>query len=393
MSLAAEGRRMPQIIRMPINNSLMGSDYTGRVLVGGGRLGVDVILDTGSSTLAVDGRIFDPTKEPATKTTKLAQAVQYGSGSWVGAVVQTPVGLSPSVSLRTVNIAVTYTEAQGVFGKAGGILGLAYPPINNAFVMSGDSWQAKYDADQLAQGRATNLDPYFSQLEQADIVANRFAFYTKRSIVRVATADPASDPQNQGTFVIGGGPECKDLYIGPFHNVAVLDDVYYNTNLLAVQVGHAAPIRVPPPGPGSTAKSNSIVDSGTNALVFAEVIYAQVLTAFASINPDYPGLLQNYSVAGGQGVDQRRLDVAAWPAIALVLQGAAGSPVSLRVTAWNYWQMDAAKKGIAIASLCGDGGRLGGQSVLGLPLISQYFAVFDRSAAGGHGTIQFANRR
>jgi hypothetical protein len=76
-----------------------------------------------------------------------------------------------------------------------------------------------------------------------------------------------------------------------------------------------------------------------------------------------------------------------------VLQGADGSPVSLRVTAWNYWQMDAAKKGIAIASLCGDGGSLGGQSVLGLPLISQYFAVFDRSAAGGHGTIQFANRR
>jgi hypothetical protein len=383
---------MPQIIRIPISNSLMGSGYTSRILVGGRRLAVDVILDTGSSTLAVDGRIFDPLKDPATKTTKLAQAIQYGSGSWVGAVVQTQVGLSASVLLKAVNIAATYTEAQGIFGRAGGIFGLAYPPLNNAFSMSGDTWKAKYDADQLSRGRVAGLDPYFSQLEEADVVANRFALYTKRSIVRAATADPASDLHNQGVFVIGGGPECDDLYTGPFHSVAVLDDVYYNTNLLSVQVGDTAPIKVAPPAPGSTAKSNSLVDSGTNALVLEHAVYELVLTAFGSVNPHYPELLRQSSVASGQGINQSQLNLAAWPPLAFVVEGADGSPVKLRITAWNYWQLDAGQPRVAIACLCGDGGSLGGQSIFGLPLFNQYFTVFDRTAARGRGEIRLANR-
>ena len=383
---------MPNIIRMPITNTLMGSDYTGRILVGARNAAVDVILDTGSASLAVDCRKFNPLSDAASKTTKLAQAVQYGSGSWVGAIVQTQVGLSSAVRLKGVNMAVTYTEAGGIFGAAGGIWGLAYPPLNNAYLMSGNTWQARYDADQLTHGHPAAVDPYFSQLEQAGLVANCFAFYTRRSIVRVASASPAADPENHGIFVIGGGPDCTDLYKGGFHDAAVLDDFYYNTNLLAVQIGGTAPIAVPPLPAGSTGKSNSIVDSGTSALVFAQSVFNQILAAFGSINPNYAALLQAGSPLTGKALDQRQLDLGAWPHITLTLQGANGAPVRLRVTAWNYWQTDAGQNGAAIANIFGDNGSFGGQTILGLPLLTQYFTVFDRTADRGHGRIRFAER-
>ncbi len=193
------------IVKMPINNVLLGSDYTCAVTVGNRGVTANLLLDTGSSTLAVTDTDYSPTKDSSAKTTKIAQYVQYGSGSWVGAVVQTSVGLSPAVTLQNVDLAVTYKTSDSIFGKADGIFGLAYEPLNSAYLMSGDTWKTKYDADQIEHGKEADLDPYFSQLEEADVVANKFAFYTKRSIVSAATNDPASDPLNQGIFVVGGG--------------------------------------------------------------------------------------------------------------------------------------------------------------------------------------------
>ena len=87
----------------------------------------------------------------------------------------------------------------------------------------------------------------------------------------MASAAPESDPLNNGIFVLGGGLDQTDLYTGQPLNVAVLDDLYYNTNLKAVQVGEAGPVEVAqlPPSQAKTLISNSIVDSGTNSLVLA----------------------------------------------------------------------------------------------------------------------------
>jgi Eukaryotic aspartyl protease len=38
-------------VKMPISNVLLGSDYTGEILVGASQKKMNVILDTGSSTL------------------------------------------------------------------------------------------------------------------------------------------------------------------------------------------------------------------------------------------------------------------------------------------------------------------------------------------------------
>jgi len=181
---------MANIIRLPINNVLIGSDYTGVISVGANNVQLNVLLDTGSSTLAVDSHAYDPTQDSTAKTTKLAQAVQYGSGSWVGAVVQTTVGLPSAVALNGANLAVTYHESANMFGKAQGIFGLAYEPLNSAYLMPADTWKSKYSAKQINSGKEADLDPYFSQLEEAGTVSNLFAFYTKRSIVSAATGNP-----------------------------------------------------------------------------------------------------------------------------------------------------------------------------------------------------------
>jgi Eukaryotic aspartyl protease len=387
-----QGGTMPQIIRMPINNVLLGSDYTGVISIGEHGVAANLILDTGSSTLAVQSKVYNPTRDPAAKTTKIAQEVQYGSGSWVGAVVRTSVAVAADARLSNVNLAVTYHESADMFGKADGIFGLAYEPLNNAFLMTADTWKAKYNADQITHGKEADLDPYFSQLEEVGIVANLFAFYTKRSIVSAATANPATDPLNQGVFVIGGGPQCDDLYTGTFTSVAVLDDVYYNTNLLSVQVGDQPPIRVPPLAPGAAGQSNSIVDSGTNSLVFAQGVYDQLIRSFGNVNDNFANALTQYSIAASQGVAQNQIDLASWPDLRFTLQGADGSPVVLTVTPGNYWQFDALQRGQALANMYGDDGSLGGQSILGLPLMNGYYTVFDRTAASGHGVINFATR-
>ena len=235
-----EGRKCPKVVKMPISNVLLGSDYTGQIEVGSSKKKMNMILDTGSSTLAVNGKDFNPSADKGSKTTNIAQEVQYGSGSWVGAVIRSLAGLSHSVSLKNVNIAVTYQELANMFDHAQGIWGLAYEKLNNSYLMPADTWKHKYDADRIATGKEADLDPYFSQLEEADIVANKFAFYTKRSIISAATANPATDTLNQGVFVIGGGEDEKQFYTGRFTQVAVLDDIYYNTDLLHVRVGDQA---------------------------------------------------------------------------------------------------------------------------------------------------------
>lgn len=379
-------------LKLPITNALMGSDYTGVVEVGAAGTPIAVILDTGSSTLAIDGARVDPLASPDARTTNLAQQVSYGAGGWAGAVVQTAVALAPDVRLPAVNVAVTYAESPGMFGGAQGILGLAYAPLDTAYVMPGDTWAAKYPPAQIVTGAPIELAPYFTQLEQAGVVGNKFALYTKRATVSLATADPASDPLNHGLLVIGGGEEVTELYAGGFTQIAVVDDRWYNTNLLAVQVGDQPPIAVAPTPAGSPQVSNSIVDSGTNCVLFDQPLFERVVASFGALDPTFAAALAAHAV-GGAGLAHAQLALAAWPPLRLTLQGADGAPATIAIAPGDYWQLDAAGPGLALAYLCGDGGAQGGRSILGLPLFSGHYTVFDRALGAGRGVISFATRR
>jgi len=60
------------------------------------------------------------------------------------------------------------------------------------------------------------------------------------------------------------------------------------------------------------------------------------------------------------------------------------------VTPYTYWQLHAGSRDAAITPIFSDNGTLHGQSILGLPLMNNYFTVHDRTANGGVGVIKFA---
>ena len=61
-------------IRVPIDNLLLGSDYTGKPFIGAQQRAVNLLLDTGSSTFAVENRSYDPVHDSKAHVTDMVQA-------------------------------------------------------------------------------------------------------------------------------------------------------------------------------------------------------------------------------------------------------------------------------------------------------------------------------
>ena len=386
---ALGGKISAQTVRMPITNIYMDGDYTGTLYLGSQKRPANVILDTGSSTLAIDGKAYDYTKDTYAAVTDIAQEVGYvDKSSWVGGIVNTTVAVgtgSQSAVLPKVSVAVAYHVSPTMFSNSNGILGLAYTRLNNAYTMPGPTLPPKFTYNQIQNGTVTYIDPYFTQLESAGVVANKFAFYTLRSMISMASANPAADPLNNGFLILGGGEESTDLYTGTFQTARVLHDQYYNTHLKSVIVGNSAPIAVPAPTKASGNLSNSVVDTGTNGLMLDQNLFKAIL---AKLSPAADATFSDAMQAGY--VPMSKLDLASWPTITFVLEGALGTDVKLDVTADTYWQLNSPKAGYATAVMYGDNGQSGGQSILGLPLMNNYFTVFDRSVDKGLGVISFA---
>jgi hypothetical protein len=400
--LAVPAGIAPQALRIPITNVYGGGDYTASILVGTTGPSANVILDTGSSTLAVTKKAYDPAKDTTPpKSTTLAQIILYGTGGWAGPVLGTQIALG-GLSLAGAQIALAVDQEPDNFGAADGILGLAYNALNAAsdtgkptypwpYTVKGTAAGLMAFERELAKDKTLDVDPYFTQLASQGVVADRFAFYTLRSFPRVATAGSslstlAEDPYNQGFLILGGGdePAQADLYDGEFADVLVGDDLYYNVNLKSVQVGggSAVPAAAIQPQYAQDAGSNAIVDTGTNSLVLAPDVFAAVLDGLNSVNSQFPRLLQST-----QPVPVRQIKLAAWPDIVFVLEGPAGD-VPLKVTPETYWQLDSPSPNLASPVVSGLSAPNPNQSILGLPLLNNYYTVFDRSA--GNGIIRFA---
>ncbi len=401
----------PNIARIPITNVFGGGDYTVQLEVGSQGTTVNVILDTGSSTIAVQTTNYDPTQDTDLQPTPYAQEVMYGTGGWAGPVVTTNLSIGTSgaaLTLSNAYLAIADDQLPNNFGNADGILGLAYKGLNQAYNLTAYLQEQGVDpavtfpwpfpisnsttALQQLQTifgnlRFDDLPPYFDQLEAQGLTANKFAFYTLRSFPSFATANPETDPLNQGFFILGGGEEQADLYTGSFVNVDVLDDLYYNVNLKAVQVGTAAPVAAAPLPTRfkQTAITSAIVDSGTNSLFLAPDVYKSVLTGLNALNPQFPRIIQKAATARN-GIPTSQVNLAHWPDISFILTGENGDDVTLTVTPQTYWQVDIPTAGHAIFAI--NNGNLP-QSILGLPLMNNYFCVFDRSQ-DAYGVIRFA---
>ncbi|MEX3936347.1 pepsin-like aspartic protease [Paraburkholderia phymatum] len=372
---------MSKSVRIPITNINMDGDYTGSITVGTGSTAktLNVILDTGSSALAVNGDKYSPSLGNGTTATNLAQFDAYGDGSnWLGSVLKDTIQIG-NVTGSSVAVAVTYQTSANMFREADGILGLAYQALDDAYSLPESTWPKKYTKSQVEHGVRSSVVPCLMQLANEGVLQEKMAFLTRRSFLK-AGVDPASDPLNQGVLILGGGEEATDLYTGNFQIAAVLADAWYSTNLLSVGVGteqFPVPTR---PQPGMP--SNSIVDSGTNTLVLGPTIIDGILSRLQAHQRE---LLRESM--GGRPIPATALNLGQWPSLSFTLQGISGGQnVTLAVPPQIYWQVDAPDVGQAMAAISPvqqDGG-----AILGLPLMNGYFTIFDGTA--GLGVIKFA---
>jgi aspartyl protease len=349
--------------------------------------------------------------------TALAQEVLYGTGGWIGPVVNTSLVIGDpagdAVSLPSAPSAIAVTQAPDNFPGVDGIMGLAYlslnpgydltayltkkkikPPVTFPWPFSTGNFNtaSKQFTEMVKSLKPTPIDPYFTALEDQGLTMNKFAFYTLRSWVRMATTNQtaiAADPWNNGFFILGGGERQTDLYTGDFVTVDVLDDVYYNTNLISVQVGNQPAVAAAPlQAEYSGAETNCIFGTGTSALVLSNDVYNSIMKSLAAMNPSFASLIQQ---ADQNSISSSLLDLAEWPDISFILTGDTGLPVTLTCTPQTYWQDNYPSPGQSVFQIAAAGsGNPVNQSILGLPLMNNYYTVFDRSLGAGNGIIRFA---
>ena len=179
------------------------------------------------------------------------------------------------------------------------------------------------------------------------------------------------------------GHEYVDRYLPPEAKARAREMAVNIVNELKLSIESRDWMSAPTKASGNT--SNSIVDSGTNGLVIDQSLFEKILGA---LSPADDSTLSDALRAGF--VPSGKLDLAAWPTLTFVLEGALGADVKLQVAPDTYWQTDSPKPGYATAVVYGDNGQGGGQSILGLPLMNNYFTIFDRSVDKGLGAISFA---
>jgi len=377
---------MQKIARIPITNLYADGAYTGRIHVGRQRRALNVLLDTGSSVLALDGTKYALDAAGGDKTTRLAQYGSYSDRShWAGGVIKTTVAVGHQAEPLTaprINVAVAYEASADMFGLTDGILGLAYSPLDEAWEMPEDTSKRRYPSRKIREGRYTTITPYLTQLERQGVVADRFAFYTHRSCIH--RGGGKDDPLNHGWMILGGGEECREFYEGRFQTARVLAEQWYNTNLKAIVVGDAVPLAVHQRA-GHGYPSNSIVDSGTNSLDIGPLLLKALIAKF---KPTQQAQLIA-SIHEQRHVPVGELKLRSWPTLTFILEGPRRD-IALRVAPHDYWQVNAPKPGLAQAAITeGDPGL----TILGLPLMNGYYTIFDGEADNGRGVIRFAPSR
>jgi hypothetical protein len=391
--------------------------YTVEIKIGSKKSSANVLLDSGSSTLVVLPHAYDPSHDLSLKATSLAQSIAYGIGTWAGPVLKTEIAFGDQRHARVLpdaEIALVETSAQN-FRDADGMLGLAYRKLDKAHDVSAlltekqiaptVSWPWPFDTTdisafktQLYEQPLVTLTPCFSALEEEGIISDKFSMLIRRSLVHVlddaATPEQlASDPLNSGVLVLGGGEECQSLYQGGFETAKIVHDLYYNANLIAVQVGDQP--RIPAPALlekySSSYASNAIFDTGSSFLVLEASIYDAVLTDFAKHDKSFLDLIASFqkNFQKEHGIPNDSVKTHGWPKLHFHLESPSGDEVTFTCTPGNYWQHNAFHAGESFFLLMRQMPKWPNQCILGLPLLSGHYCVFDRRA-DGQGALRLA---
>ncbi len=396
-------------LHLPISLAYAKGAYTAAIEIGSERRSAQVLLDTGSSSLAVLAHVYDADRDTHLQGTALAQRVQYGQGAWAGPVLRSAVAFGTGEHARRIDsgaFALIETAATH-FRDADGILGLAFQGLDHArdfagyldqqglnpqltwpwpFDLNSDDGRAAFD-NLLHQQPRTRLQPLFSALEEEGVVTDKFALLIRRALVHVLEDDAsnarlAADPLNRGVLVLGGGEECGSLYEGAFHDIRILHELYYNANLIAVQVGDCARIVAPALQTEyqKSYASNAIIDSGCSFLILEQSIYDAVLADLGRYDVKFTELIERFrqGMAEQQGVANDAVDTRNWPELHFYLESPTGAETKLTCKPAQYWQRNAMRAGQSWFLLMGQLPDWPKQSILGLPLMSGRYCVFDR---------------
>jgi hypothetical protein len=448
---------MPTTLKLPITNVYAKGDYCATLHIGSEKSPVNLIIDSGSSTLVIKEQSYQASKDKQLVPTTIAQEVNYGIGGWNGPVIYSSVTIyndtidnntvaqqsttQNSITLENSAIALVSSKAQqATFFKADGMLGMAYHHLNKGFNLTrylteqnvapahtypwpfetSNNKNTKTNSNSansedltqfkkfLWQYPEHDITPYFTELALHNLSTNKFSFYSKRSAIHINENHTAQsptntlkqDPLNQGWLIFGGGEEQTDLYQGDFHSIKVEHDVYYNVELVSVQVGNKPPIAAPPLDTKHLKNylTNAIIDTGAGGILLTANIYQQVINDLVSINSDFAPLLFPFKVLSFQdvGIAAHKLNLEQWPDITFTfvseITNQQKRTVQLTCTPQTYWQINTPSFGNACFRLLSQLPQWPNQSIIGLPLLNNYYVIFDRSV-DTTGVIKFAKQQ
>ena len=413
----------PARVALPITLAYAKGAYTVSLGIGREARAANLVLDTGSSTLVELPHAYDPARDPGHAPTAWAQEVRYGVGAWAGPVVAAEVhfdGPHGRLTMPAAQLAVVAARAQDLH-DADGLFGLAFGGLDTAHDFAGYfttqgiapalTWPWPFERESAdlaafstllrAQPRV-RLTPLFSVLADQHRVANRFALLVRRALVHVLDdgandATLAADPLNQGLLILGGDTHdvhADDLHRDDVREVQVVHDLYYNAELVALEIDDGPRIPAPPLDAQDVARaaSNAIVDSGSSFLVLEASLHRAVLEAFAERDPAMPSLVERFWQGfrqNQQGVPNAEVDAFDWPALHFILRAPDGGETRLTCPPAHYWQRNALRAGQACFLLMDQIEGWAKQTILGLPLLAGHYVVFDRSATNG-GRLRIA---
>ncbi len=392
-------------IRVPTTLAHAQGAYTCRVLLGSARQPVHLLLDTGSSALAVLPHAYDPAGDGDLQPTTMAQEVIYGAGGWAGPVLRSCLRFDNADGIALDDGQFALIEAcKQDFRGADGILGLAYggldhardfaawlagrgitPPLTWPWPTAALPAELQAFRQLAGQQPAVALRPAFDALERAGLVSDRFEMMIRRALLHVADdgADAAAlerDPFNRGELLLGVDAAAPDAPA-----IRIVHDLYYNVNLQALQIGDEAPLPAPLLAERDIPAyaSNAIVDTGCSFILLEHSLYQAMLAAFDRIDPRLGQTIAAFRSANArqQGVANEALDGLPWPPLVFHLEAPDGGTTVVRCGPDAYWQRNALRAGQAWLVIGNQLPQWPAQSVLGLPLWCGRRCLFDRSVA------------
>jgi len=300
-------------------------------------------------------------------------------------------------------------------------MGLAYRELNHAhdltdYLTANEispartyPWRlaaAQKDADVRALRHAfrnctqQELTPYFTQLEESGVVANQFGFVIHRSSVYQThrqrdQSELAQHPLNNGFFVLGNPKSHEHLHLGDFKEVEVVHDKYYNVHLHSMQVAGGKPLAAPALAPEHVkgSVSNAIVDSGASMIMLPQSLLDGLFRELIAFDASFESILAPFRTFAGveKGIPMEHVQLDRWPDLLFTLKGFDGADVTLTMTPQTYWQTHAPQPNqVSFQFVCLP--NWPNQAVLGLPLLINYYTIFDRAEREA-GAVIFANKR